>query len=423
MRRLPLLVLVPLVVLVAGAAPAQAATVSIAAPAKKVKFKAAAGEANRLELVQEGPLTVRFTDPQAVGAEGGATTISAGGTTCEKTAPDTVVCTLASTEWRVQSSLDDGDDTATTRTTTIAGEVAGGTGNDTLTGGDAADDLDGEAGNDTLTGGPGADDLSGGVGDDTFHARDATRDDVSCSDGLDGGAADLEDVLTADCENVAKPLAPPTVVDAAPPPAMPLQDAPTTAPQAPAGAPAPRPGATFAGGVEQGKVLVKRKNGRFVPLDPSVPVPVGAVVDARDGIMTLTAAADLSGHTQTARFTGGMFSVSQRRQRRKMTTVLTLRGELACGSNRSTARAAAGKRKRARTRTLWGDGHGRFTTRGRNSQASVRGTRWAVIDRCDGTLTLVRRGVVAVKDFRTGKTRLVRAGGRYLARKRAKNAR
>ena len=109
-----------------------------------------------------------------------------------------------------------------------------------------------------------------------------------------------------------------------------------------------------------------------------------------------------------------MFRVTQKRAA-QMTTVLTLRGRLDCGSNPTTARAAA---KRRRSRSLWGGGHGRFTTRGRNSTASVRGTIWGVTDRCDGTLTQVKRGAVSVKDVRTGKTRLIRAGGRYLARNR-----
>lgn len=37
-------------------------------------------------------------------------------------------------------------------------------------------------------------------------------------------------------------------------------------------------------------------------------------------------------------------------------------------------------------------------------------------DRCDGTLTKVTRGRVAVRDFRRKKTVLLRAGKSYLAR-------
>jgi len=48
----------------------------------------------------------------------------------------------------------------------------------------------------------------------------------------------------------------------------------------------------------------------------------------------------------------------------------------------------------------------------------VRGTKWTIADRCDGTLTTVARGKVAVRDFRRKKTIIVKAGKRYLARVR-----
>jgi hypothetical protein len=38
-----------------------------------------------------------------------------------------------------------------------------------------------------------------------------------------------------------------------------------------------------------------------------------------------------------------------------------------------------------------------------------------VQDRCDGTLTTVKRGTVAVRDFRRKKTVAVKAGHSYLA--------
>ena len=67
-------------------------------------------------------------------------------------------------------------------------------------------------------------------------------------------------------------------------------------------------------------------------------------------------------------------------------------------------------------RRLRGNSRGRFRTSGRNSSATVRGTIWEVIDRCDGTLTRVRRGRVVVRDFRRQRTVIVRAGKSYLAR-------
>jgi archaeosine-15-forming tRNA-guanine transglycosylase len=71
-------------------------------------------------------------------------------------------------------------------------------------------------------------------------------------------------------------------------------------------------------------------------------------------------------------------------------------------------------------RRLWGrDRGGRFRTHGRNSQATVRGTRWVTVDRCDGTLTRVTEGAVAVRDKVRHRTVLVRAGHSYLAKSRA----
>jgi len=45
----------------------------------------------------------------------------------------------------------------------------------------------------------------------------------------------------------------------------------------------------------------------------------------------------------------------------------------------------------------------------------VRGTVWITSDRCDGTLTRVTRGTVAVRDFRGRETIVVRRGKSYLA--------
>ena len=71
-----------------------------------------------------------------------------------------------------------------------------------------------------------------------------------------------------------------------------------------------------------------------------------------------------------------------------------------------------------RIRRLSANARGRFRTRGRHSAATVRGTKWITTDRCDGTLTKVARGSVAVRDFRRKKTIVVKAGRSYLARAR-----
>ena len=87
------------------------------------------------------------------------------------------------------------------------------------------------------------------------------------------------------------------------------------------------------------------------------------------------------------------------------------------GTRRARGGSVASASRARRVRKLWGrDSGGRFRTHGRHSQATVRGTRWLTVDRCDGTLTRVTQGAVAVRDFRRHRTVLVRAGHTYLAR-------
>jgi hypothetical protein len=73
---------------------------------------------------------------------------------------------------------------------------------------------------------------------------------------------------------------------------------------------------------------------------------------------------------------------------------------------------------RARSRRLWGNGKGRFRTRGRHSIATVRGTIWLQQDTCNTTTTVVRRGTVVVKDLAKHKNVTVKAGHRYVAHAR-----
>ena len=67
-------------------------------------------------------------------------------------------------------------------------------------------------------------------------------------------------------------------------------------------------------------------------------------------------------------------------------------------------------------RQLWGDGKGAFRTRGRYAAATVRGTLWLTADRCDGTLTQVKRGIIQVSDFPLRRQITLRAGKSYLAK-------
>jgi hypothetical protein len=151
----------------------------------------------------------------------------------------------------------------------------------------------------------------------------------------------------------------------------------------------------------------------FVPLAYGSELPMGTEIDARAGTLALTAALP-SGATQTGQFGGGRFKLSQDK---RGYVDLDLRGRY-CIPARGSAVATTAANKPS-GRRLWGRDHGgRFRTHGRNSHATVRGTRWMVADTCKGTLTRVSRGSVVVRDTVRNKRVVLAAGEHYLARPR-----
>jgi len=164
-----------------------------------------------------------------------------------------------------------------------------------------------------------------------------------------------------------------------------------------------------------GVVLIRVPTSRFgfVRLynGPTI-VPLGTLVDTTAGTVRLTSA-NPSGRTQTGRFFRGIFRIEQPRSAGGLVN-LVLRDNLKRSVCAAPARAAAVKRRILGL--LRGTAKGRFRTTGRFAAATVRGTDWGVRDRCDGTLIVVRTGVVVVRDFRLHKSVIVRAGQRYLAK-------
>jgi len=205
-------------------------------------------------------------------------------------------------------------------------------------------------------------------------------------------------------EGAAAPL--PIVSTPAPLPGTELVPAPAAAPQL---------GRSVAIAPASGTVLVRVPGAtRAAALGDGASVPLGSIVDTRAGTVKLQTALP-AGATQTGTFHGGLFEVRQPVGGHGMTE-LVLRGALpTCPAG--GARAAAVTRRRL-PRSLWGhDRHGKFRTRASNSVITVRGTTWFVSDRCDGTLTRVTSGRVSVRDLRTGRTVVLRAGQRHLARR------
>ena len=130
------------------------------------------------------------------------------------------------------------------------------------------------------------------------------------------------------------------------------------------------------------------------------------MIDARKGTVQL-AAEGAQDKPQSVEAWGAVFALAQKRTGSR-TVTLKLKPTRGCGR-----RAQSSKRRPNR---LWAHAHGRFRTRGHGSSATVRGTIWSVTDYCGRTVTTVREGLVAVRDFARRRTVLVPAGGRYVAK-------
>jgi len=177
---------------------------------------------------------------------------------------------------------------------------------------------------------------------------------------------------------------------------------------------------TFSVNVElapvSGKVLVEQPGTRFVALTAAKLVALGTVIDTRAGVVRLAAAYPTPGHGAVGEFQEGIFRVEQERTSAGLVDLRIQNASSAAicgGPPRANVTARLSARQLG---LLLGSGTGRFRTDGRFSAATVRGTKWGVRNRCDGTLTIVRQGVVAVTDFVTHKTIVLHTGQRFLAK-------
>jgi hypothetical protein len=173
-------------------------------------------------------------------------------------------------------------------------------------------------------------------------------------------------------------------------------------PPVPPPKPRPSPQTKLVAARVSGKVLVQlRRGGRFVPVTSAAEYRYGVTFDATRGALRITVAEDRKGGTATFVASGGKFVPTQDRT---LLTTLALTGGNFGACHRQTS-----------VRRLWGDGKGRFRTTGRYSAATVRSAHWSTDDRCDGTLTYVKRGSASVRDYPRRRTVTVRQGHRYLA--------
>jgi hypothetical protein len=198
------------------------------------------------------------------------------------------------------------------------------------------------------------------------------------------------------------PAAPPP---GAGPPSPPPPSGGTTQPSSP-----PAQGSVVNAVRDTGTVRVKLPSGAgFVPL-ASIDgrVPVGSTLDTKHGTVHVFAATNAAGRLQDGHFHGGLFVIDQGRKN-PLTTLSLAGGSLnLCGATGTP---------HLRKRTLIGAARGRFRTRGRDSVATVRNARWRVTDTCAGTLTVVQRGTVQVRDLVKHRTVKLGPGQSYLARR------
>ncbi|HVO54598.1 MAG TPA: hypothetical protein VMT37_09305 [Solirubrobacterales bacterium] len=175
--------------------------------------------------------------------------------------------------------------------------------------------------------------------------------------------------------------------------------------------PTPENGETVAVAPVAGKVFVKRPGGKKKVLKEGETIPVGSIIDATQGKVTLTSV-NAAGEEQTAVFYGGVFLVTQHDG--SGLVILELRGPLA-GCKKGGAGSSSLARGGRKGRRLWGSGHGKFRTEGNYGSATVRGTIWLTEDRCDGTFFKVKRGVVTIRDFTSNETFALPKGKTYFA--------
>ena len=151
------------------------------------------------------------------------------------------------------------------------------------------------------------------------------------------------------------------------------------------------------------------KGAAFIPLTQARQVPIGSQIDARRGTLRLVAATGVGHTTQAVRLSGGLFTVAQSKAKvEKGLTTFTLNsggfsGAPSYAGCPSLGKHALAKGKKPPTTVIQTlsatDHHGKFKVHGRYSAGTVEGTQFTTKERCDGTLTTVRRGTVDVLNY------------------------
>jgi hypothetical protein len=167
-----------------------------------------------------------------------------------------------------------------------------------------------------------------------------------------------------------------------------------------------------------GSVFIKGPNGQFIPLTGAAQIPSGSQIDALHGSLQIIASTG-KGKTEQGVFGGAVFKFTQAHS--GLATLSLVEGAFAgapsyglCKAHKAGEATAAAASKTLQL--LHASAHGKFRTSGRYAAATVRGTKWTIADRCDGTLTHDLTDSVVVNDFVHHKSVVLHAGQSYLAR-------
>jgi hypothetical protein len=197
-------------------------------------------------------------------------------------------------------------------------------------------------------------------------------------------------------------------------------------------------GNTFNISLVNGVVLIKI-HGVFIPLTELQQIPKNTVINALHGTLSITTAvpggsggahdAAAKGKkkkkkvkTQSGTFGGAVFKLTQAHS--GLATLALVENAFKGAPSYATCKkpkaadATAAALSAKTLQLLHANAKGKFRTSGKYSAATVRGTKWTIADRCDGTLTHDIFHSVAVTDFVRHKTIILHAGQSYLAKPR-----
>jgi hypothetical protein len=176
--------------------------------------------------------------------------------------------------------------------------------------------------------------------------------------------------------------------------------------------------------LDSGTVTVTLPGQKGQGLQGIARLPVGTVVDATKGVVTVSvasngyAATDRRHRDATVTLSQGIFEIRQARMRKGVTQVVQIPVEFVLASPAAASAKCRRGPSKGIVRRLTAKGIGVFRVTGGASRADARTATFTTIDRCNGTLTRVTKGHAKVTRNKGGRAIVVHQGRRYFAKAR-----